>query len=432
MNIVDKLCIVAHPDDEILWSGNNLSLQSGWLVICATHGNDPVRSKEFKKTMSYCAVTQCEMYNVPDNHEEETEPFENSLFEKRLKELSKNKWKLVLTHNKDGEYGHEHHIKVFELVSTYFKDCKQLQYFSIGSRLTNDEIVDKIDSLQFYKNTQNICKKLYEGKEKLLRKSEAEHFFNEKAFLKYNKKIPLIIHQIWFGNPLAKNSVRYNLMQLVKDVAKQNGFIYKIWTNDDLTVENFPITFDYIETSKEVGEELEQIRFAQVADLARYEILHRYGGVYLDSLFEIGKDFCKYIKKYCDQKLIVANEDPCGLDCNANEEYYISNGFFACISGCPMIKRILSTKSLDSIDFYSVYINRETGPYYFRKGILKKDKVHVIDTELIYPFMVNDSEYRKGVKVNPCFDKAGKKLDCLKMFKSLAVYHSGFGGSWSW
>ena len=48
--------IVAHPDDEVLWGGINLSL-SDWVVICSTHKNDPVRSKEFYKTMSFVGVT---------------------------------------------------------------------------------------------------------------------------------------------------------------------------------------------------------------------------------------------------------------------------------------------------------------------------------------------------------------------------------------
>lgn len=422
---VDKLCIIAHPYDEILWGGINLSLQTGWMVICATHEND-FRSKEFKKTMSYCAVTKWEMYNVKDINKEDTEVFENSVFEKRLKTLSTKKWKLVLTHNNEGEYGHK---KINELVSKYFKDCK---YFSVGSKLSKKDISYKIDSLQFYKNTQNICKKLYEKKENLLRQVEQDLFFKEKKYLEYDKKIPLMIHQIWFGNKIDKTSVRYRLMQLVEDVAKKNGFDYKLWKNSDLTFDNFPITFDYIQTSIEIGESFEQSRFAQVADLARYEIMHKYGGVYLDSLFEISPKFCEYIQKHNHKDIIVANEDPCGLDCNSGGKYYMSNGFFACIPGCPLLRRILSKKSLDSIDFKSVYINQQTGPYYFRKSLLKNNKVHVIDTKLIYPFMVNESRYRDHVKTNPCFDKDGKKLDCLKMYNSLAVYHSGFGGSWSW
>jgi hypothetical protein len=48
--------------------------------------------------------------------------------------------------------------------------------------------------------------------------------------------------------------------------------------------------------------------------------------------------------------------------------------------------------------------------------------------------MVNDSEYRKG-QPNQCITGDEKLLhNCLteKYPDSLAVYHSGFGGSWSW
>ena len=55
---VDKLLIVAHPDDEVLWGGINLLLQPGWFVVCASHLSDPVRSLEFYRTMSFCNVTK--------------------------------------------------------------------------------------------------------------------------------------------------------------------------------------------------------------------------------------------------------------------------------------------------------------------------------------------------------------------------------------
>ena len=102
--------------------------------------------------------------------------------------------------------------------------------------------------------------------------------------------------------------------------------------------------------------------------------------------------------------------------------------------GCINLKRLLHPASLNDVDFYNVRINQETGPYFFRKGIRIRDKVHVIDTDKIYPFMVNDSEYRPG-EINQCISEDDKLIhDCLKKKypKSLAVYQSGFGGSWSW
>ena len=432
---VDKLLIVAHPDDEVLWGGMNLLLEPGWFVVCASHVSDPVRSREFYKTMSFCNVTRYVMYDVKeeytDDEKESDSQFYGTLFEKGISELSKHPWKLVLTHNLEGEYGHEHHRTIHRLVMKHFPSAKT---FGISKKLSASQIELKRNMLVFYSKTQDICKKIYNKKGTSLRPKERQHFFNEPIYVTPKREIPKVFHQIWFGKPLDKSSVRYNLMAGTKQVAERNGFVYKLWTNDDMKEEMLPITWNYIQTSMKVGEEIGQSRFAQVADLARYELLHRFGGVYMDSLFEISDEFCKYIESHKTFELIGANEDPCGLKCKGGSGHYISNGFFACVPGCMILKRLLHPVTLDEIDFYNVRINQETGPYFFRKGIKPRDNVHIIDTEKIYPFMVNDSEYRPA-QPNQCITGDDKLLhNCLKKKypKSLAVYQSGFGGSWSW
>lgn len=433
---VDKLLIVAHPDDEVLWGGMNLLLQPGWFVVCASHVSDPVRSREFYKTMSFCNVTKYIMFDVKEEYtESESESdrmFHKTPFEDALRELSSRSWKLVLTHNDKGEYGHQHHRTVHRLIMKYFPSAKT---FGIGTRLSDTSIELKRNLLVYYKKTQAVAKKIFDRKANTLRKAEREHFFNEQLYVPQFREVSKVIHQIWFGKPLEPTSIRYNLMKGVKEIAERNGYTYKLWTNENLKEEMFPITWDSIQKSIEVGEELEQVRFAQVADLARYEILHRFGGVYLDSLFEISDEFCAYITAKRDYEIIVANEDPCGLKCKGSGgRGYVSNGFFACVPGCMPLKRLLHPATLSEIDFYNVRINQETGPYFLRMGIKPRDNVHVIDTEKIYPFMVNDSEYRKGAP-NQCVTADNKILhDCLKKKypRSLAVYQSGFGGSWSW
>ena len=433
---VDKLLVVAHPDDEVLWGGMNLLTQPGWFVVCSTHVNDPVRSAEFYNTMSYCNVTRYIMFDVKDEYTEDPEEadalYDGSPFHKALKDIAKKEWKLVLTHNEAGEYGHEHHRKVHRMVKELFPKAK---FFKDNNKLSTSFVEEKRSSLLYYRKTQDICKKIFNKQGNLLRDPERLHFFNEKIYVKPLREIPQFIHQIWFGKPLGSDTVRYHLMKGVKTVATKYGFGYKVWTNDDLTAETFPLTHEFIMKAIDIGEVLEQSRFAQVADLARYEILHRFGGIYLDSLFEIGKEFLAYIKRNCHHDLIVANEDPCGLDCKGvKNKKYLSNGFFACIAGCPVMKRLLDYDTLDNIDFNDVHINQTTGPYYFRSAMKPSDNINVIDTEKIYPFMVNESSYREA-EPNGCITADDKVLhDCLhkKYKKSLTVYHSGFGGSWSW
>ena len=433
---VDKLLIIAHPDDEVLWGGMNLLSEPGWFVICSTHLNDPIRSREFFTTMSYCNVTRYIMFDVKDEYTENPKVadklYDRSLFDTFIKKLSSKSWKVVLTHNESGEYGHEHHRKVHRLVKKYFKASK---FFALGPKLSASEIEIKRKSLVFYKKTQSICNTIYNKKSDSLKLTERQFFFNEKIYVEPKKEITKIIHQIWFGKALDKKSLRFNLMKNVKTLAVKNGYEYKCWTDKDLIYENFPLTWEFIQLAIEKGEELEQSRFAQVADLARLEILHRFGGIYMDSLFEISKEFLNFITKNNKTELIVANEEPCDLNCKGSKnKKYLSNGFFAVRPGSEILKRLLNYDVLEKIEWDSIYINQTTGPYFFRSAIKLKDDVLVIPTEKIYPFMVNDSEYRKA-KPNECVKSDNTILhNCLKEKypRSLAVYHSGFGGSWTW
>ena len=61
---IDKLMIVAHPDDESFWGGAHL-LEDDYLVVCITCGPVKRRVEEFKKAM---AITKDEyiMLGYPD------------------------------------------------------------------------------------------------------------------------------------------------------------------------------------------------------------------------------------------------------------------------------------------------------------------------------------------------------------------------------
>ena len=175
---VDKLLIIAHPDDEVLWGGMNLLSEPGWFVICSTHLNDPIRSREFFTTMSYCNVTRYIMFDVKDEYTENPKVadklYDRSLFDTFIKKLSSKSWKVVLTHNESGEYGHEHHRKVHRLVKKYFKASK---FFALGPKLSASEIEIKRKSLVFYKKTQSICNTIYNKKSDSLKLTERQFFF---------------------------------------------------------------------------------------------------------------------------------------------------------------------------------------------------------------------------------------------------------------
>lgn len=81
-------------------------------------------------------------------------------------------------------------------------------------------------------------------------------------------RIPKIIHQIWLGSPVP---AKYRSWQ---DSIKKNhpGWTFMLW--DDEKLKNFPMH------NKKLFEEARS--YAIKSDIARYEILHQLGGVYLD------------------------------------------------------------------------------------------------------------------------------------------------------
>lgn len=279
-----------------------------------------------------------------------------------------------------------------------------------------------------------------------------------------NPRVPLKVHQIWFGGEIPP--WRQYLFDLNRTVAERNGFTYRLWQNADRTAEFFRSTFAYQNAALRIGEETGQSRWAQVADLARMEIIYEEGGVYIDSLFETGDDFYKRIARLFYREKFVfigCNEDPCKLECagaqdaNGVPQKYLTNSFFAAIQHSPVLERLLADAELEKIDMASQYVNRTTGPYYLRKGIVdsEDEPIFLFETEEIFPFNVNASAYREA-HPNTCLSaeevensihaprrddpNIWLKRDCLDPLrtatpagqkKPIAIYHSGLGGSWT-
>jgi len=90
-------------------------------------------------------------------------------------------------------------------------------------------------------------------------------------------KIPKIIHQIWLGSPLPATFLAYTKTWQQHHPDWQ----YKLWTDADiaqLKLENQDI-YDHA------------INYAERSDIARYEILYRFGGLYVDTDCECFKPF---------------------------------------------------------------------------------------------------------------------------------------------
>lgn len=132
---VDRLMIVAHPDDESLWGGAHLA-KNRYLVVCLTNANTYhlTRYKEFKYAMNVAGSPSI-MLNYPDyvnRRRVSWEPYKNRIEHDIQTLLRYKNWKEIATHNPEGEYGHPHHIGTSNIVTSAAKkehDFDRLYYF---------------------------------------------------------------------------------------------------------------------------------------------------------------------------------------------------------------------------------------------------------------------------------------------------------------
>lgn len=111
---VKKVLFIVHPDDEILFFFKELNKSSDWLVICMTNAGNTIRRREFEKSMKKIGA-QYKMLNFIDssNINWNTRKVKYSIREiLNLRE----EWDMVLTHNYEGEYGHNQHKQLFNMV----------------------------------------------------------------------------------------------------------------------------------------------------------------------------------------------------------------------------------------------------------------------------------------------------------------------------
>lgn len=126
---VDNLMIVAHPDDELLWGGAHL-IKDNYLVVCITCGTNQIRVNEFVRVMNETNDKYI-MLGYPDKTNGERDSWDNhrANISKDLNEIINLKeWNIIVTHNPDGEYGHQHH-KMTSSITTSIVTTDNLYYF---------------------------------------------------------------------------------------------------------------------------------------------------------------------------------------------------------------------------------------------------------------------------------------------------------------
>lgn len=187
------------------------------------------------------------------------------------------------------------------------------------------------------------------------------------------EKIPKIIHQIWIGSPLPE--AFKELCQSWKFYHNSRGWLYKLWTDDDIDSLNL-YNRNFFDATKKPG-----IR----SDLMRYEIIHKFGGFYLDVDFECLQpldDLCVYDFVTALQPL---------------DAYFVQLGlaFYGARPGHPILEHCIKTVKDDWRLKTTVY---KTGPIHFTKSFVamagKSGNVDIaLPATYFYPLGALQKEY---------------------------------------
>ena len=193
-----------------------------------------------------------------------------------------------------------------------------------------------------------------------------EKLYNDN-FLNYigerNQKIPKIIHQVWLGSEYPE---KYKILN-EQWIKIHPDWELKIWTDKDVEVFNM-FNIDIFNQVKNFGTK---------SDIFRYEILYRYGGIYVDTDFYSVKSFNDLI--YLDFFSGNGHVD----------KVEIFNGLIGCTKENIIIKKIideLSKKKINESNYSKIM--EFTGSYFFTKIFLdmcKNEKCVIFPTTFFYP-----------------------------------------------
>jgi mannosyltransferase OCH1-like enzyme len=169
------------------------------------------------------------------------------------------------------------------------------------------------------------------------------------------QSIPKILHFIWLGDrKIPKNFINY--MTGWKDL--HQNWEYKLWTNTPFL--------------KNIGLYNKSELLAQKADIVRYEILYKFGGVYVDTDMECIKCIEPLTK---DLRAFVGYE---------NDEGLVGNAIIGAIPKHPLLDFIINVLPYEYVN--NTEVIWQTGPGLLTKCVkyLNQD-VKIFERKIFYP-----------------------------------------------
>lgn len=126
------LAIIAHPDDETIWMGNQLLRNDyDWTIFSLCRSSDKDRYPKFLKV--------CKYYNtkpiITDLEDERLLPLNiNYIIDLIEKNIKHKEYDIIYTHGENGEYGHIRHLEIHKAVKQMIEEkklkTKRIFYFN--------------------------------------------------------------------------------------------------------------------------------------------------------------------------------------------------------------------------------------------------------------------------------------------------------------
>lgn len=188
--------------------------------------------------------------------------------------------------------------------------------------------------------------------------------------------IPRVIHRIWLDGDEPEWT------RVFAGTWDQPGWTVEQWDEERLREELFPLDNQPLyDRAEEIAPGNEgQFR----TDLARYELLYRRGGVYVDADFECLRPIDPLIGD---------------LDCFAaweKQDQYVNNAIMGCIPEHPFLGRLVVGLSFNVAAQLGHRPNVMTGPHYVtRTWDYFSAECYVFPEKLFYPYAYNELHRHK-------------------------------------
>lgn len=195
-------------------------------------------------------------------------------------------------------------------------------------------------------------------------------------------RIPKIIHQVWLGSPLPEKCREYQQTWL----EKHPDWEYILWTEKE--IEEFGLQNKAMYDASK--------NYAQKADIVRYEVLYRFGGLYVDTDFVCLQPF---------DELHHCLDFYTGI--SSSTRFGVFNGLIGSVPGSPILKECIET-----LNIYDKYhkdahhnIIYTTGPVHLERCFLKQAQFagRAVAFPINYFYPLPSSERRKPNNVERWF-----------------------------